>query len=140
MTTHARVQPSSVTSNHMNTLRNVLRGNVIFSLLSGLLMLLAAGSVANFMDVDATWPFYALGVGLFLWAADVYLVSAQENINPRYVWGIIAGDLSWVIGSALILLFDPFDFSTEGKWAILIIADIVLTFAALQYRSLRRMR
>lgn len=136
MTTQTTTQ--HVTSTNFNLLKTALRGNALFSILSAAVALVASGSVAEFMGVEDTLPFIVLGVGLVLWAIDVYFVSLQDPIRPDYVKMIIGGDLLWVAGSAVLLLFDPFDFSTAGMWAVLVVADIVLTLAILQYVGLRR--
>jgi hypothetical protein len=39
-----------------------------------------------------------------------------------------------------VLIADPFNFTTEGRWAILIIADAVGIFAVLEFVGLRRIR
>ncbi|MCI0709366.1 MAG: hypothetical protein L0154_04310 [Chloroflexi bacterium] len=129
-----------VTSTNFNLLKTALRGNALFSVISAVVTLVTSGSVAEFMGVEDNLPFIILGVGLVLWAVDVYFVSSQDPIRPDYVKMIIGGDLLWVAGSAVLLLFDPFDFSTAGMWAVLVVADIVLTFAIVQYVGLRRTR
>ena len=139
MTTQTTTQ-QQVTSTNFNLLRTVLRGNALISILSAVVALVASGSVAEFMGVEDTLPFIILGIALVLWAIDVYVVSSQDPIRANYVKMIIGGDLLWVAGSAVLLLLDPFDFSTSGMWAVLVIADIVLTFAILQYVGLRRAR
>jgi hypothetical protein len=49
----------------------------------------------------------------------------------------IDGDLAWVVGSAFILFLPVVSLSTAGKWAIAIVADIVLVFAIWQFFALR---
>ena len=56
-----------------------------------------------------------------------------------FAWYAIIGDVVWVIGTAAILLTDAFSLTSEGKWLLFIIGDIVLTFAVVQYIGLRRM-
>lgn len=127
-----------VTSTNFNLLKNALRGNAVFSLISAITALVASGSIADLIGVEPTLPFIIIGVGLIIWAIEVYAISSQDPIRPQFVRMVIGGDLMWVVGSAVLLLFDPFDFATEGKWVVLVLADIVLTFAILQYVGLRR--
>jgi hypothetical protein len=136
MATHTKAQ--QVTSAHFNLLKNALRGNAIFSILSAIVALVASGSIADLMGVDANLPFLIVGVGLVIWAVEVFVISSQDPIRPQLVKLVIGGDLLWVVGSAALLLFDPFDFATEGKWLVLVLADVVLTFAIVQYVGLRR--
>lgn len=140
MATQAQVQTqSSVQSTGGSLLKTVLYENSVFSLVSGLLMLALPGTVAEFMGVESTTAFSILGVLLLVWSADVFWTARQNPINLTYARMIIGGDLLWVVGSAAVLLFNPFDFSTAGNWATLIVADIVMIFAIAQYIGVRRL-
>lgn len=140
MTTQAQVQNKIVSSStERSLLKTVLYENSAFSFVSGLLMVSMPYTVADFMGVESATAFQILGVLLFIWAADVFFVARQNPLNLTFAWLIIGGDLLWVIGSAVVLLLNPFDFSTEGNWATLIIADIVMVFAIAQFVGIRRL-
>lgn len=136
MATQTTTQQATTTN--FNLLKTALRGNAVFSIISAAIALVASSSVAELMGVEPTLPFIIIGVGLVIWAVEVFAISSQEPIRPDFVRMVIGGDLLWVAGSAALLLFDPFDFATEGKWLVLVLADIVLTFAIVQYVGLRR--
>jgi len=53
---------------------------------------------------------------------------------------IVFGDLLWVVGSAVLIFTNLVPFTTNGKWAIAIVADIVLAFAIVQFVGVRKAR
>ncbi len=121
-------------------LRTALRGNGVFSIISGAVFILLAQSIVEFLGVapDAFVLIAIMGVGLLGFAATLFWLTSRTTIDTQLVWGAIIGDALWVIGSIMLLLFDPFNFSTAGRWAILIIADTVGIFGILQFVGLRR--
>lgn len=140
MTTQVQVQnQSTIQSANRSLLKMVLYENSIFSLASGLLMLILPGTVAKFMGIESSTPFMILGALLLIWSGDVFYVARQNPFNLTYARLVIGGDLLWVIGSAIILVLNPFNFSTEGSWATLIVADIVLVFGIAQFVGIRRL-
>lgn len=132
----------ALTHNGSDTLlRRTLFGNVIFSLLSSLLLLLASAPVAAFLGVpQASGLFALLGVGILGFAAFVYWVQSRPALDTRFVWLIFVMDVLWVVASVVILVTNAFALSTEGRWAVLVIADIVAVFAVLEVIALRRLR
>jgi len=124
-------------------LRNALRANVIFSALSGLLLLFGTSSVAAFLGLEAANAntiLTVMGVGLLLWAGYTFWVSSQSPVNKWAVFSVIEGDVLWVIGSIILLFTGWVTFSTSGNWAVAIVADIVGLFAILQYWGWRRIQ
>ena len=132
-TTSTRPEP-------VRLLRRALQTNALFSAISGAGMLLAAGPVARLLGLGGTLPIMLLGADLLLFAAWVAYESAQPTLRVRRARVILALDIAWVVASALILVLDPFGFSTEGKWAVAAVADIVAVFALVEYLGLRRLR
>jgi hypothetical protein len=136
----AMLQASKTYQQDYGFLRRVLQANSFFSTLSGGLFILASGPVAAFLGLDASGIILGTGVLLLLFAADVFYVATRETLNRTFVVGIIAADLLWVAGSALLLLTDWVAWTNAGFWAVVIVADLVATFAALQWFGLRRGR
>lgn len=120
-------------------LRRTLQANEIFSAVSGLMFLFFSKQVAEFLGTPNSRVILFLGIGLLLWAGFTAWVSMQSQLNPTMVKLIIEGDLLWVVGSILLLIFAGGLFSTSGKWAIAIVGDIVALFAILQWVGLRRL-
>ncbi len=123
-------------------LRNALRGNGLFSALTGAAFILAAQPIAQLMGVspEAAIVFIMLGVGLLGYAALLWVGASRQALDPRLGWLATAADIVWVVGSILILALDLFSLSTEGRWLVLIIAAIVLDFVIVQAIGLRRLR
>ncbi len=130
---------ASITQTQSSFLRNALRGNGLFSAVSGLITALAAGALVQFIGAGNNIFYIVIGIGLLFHAANLFFNTRSERINPMFAWYAIIGDVVWVIGTAAILLTDAFSLTSEGKWLLFIIGDIVLTFAVVQYIGLRRM-
>ena len=121
-------------------LRRVLLGNIAFSVLSGAACLLGANALAAFMGIPQPAILMALGGALLLFALGVYLTASQRPLDRRKATAIFAADVAWVVGSLGVLALDLFGLTTEGRWLVLIIADVVLGFAVLEFFGLRRLR
>jgi len=130
---------ATLTQNHSSLLRNALRGNGIFSILSGIITAIGAGWLVNYLGAGTTLFFAVIGVGLIFHALTLLYNTRGEEVNRMFAWYAIIGDALWVIGTAVILLTDAFNLTVGGKWLLLIIGDIVLIFGIVQYIGLRRM-
>lgn len=119
-------------------LRIALRGNAAFSATSGLVSLVAAGSLATLLGVPEAQVLTALGAQLLVFAAFLVWLSTRERIHPGLAMAVIAADVAWVIGTVPVVAADFL--TTVGVWTVLGIADVVAVFAALQWFGLRRMR
>ena len=128
-------------SNKANILGTALYGNAMFSALSGILMLVASKQTAELTGITPPLVFIIVGVGLLGWVA--YILSVRRS-HPDYqataVWSIIGGDLVWVAASAAVILLNLVPLTVSGKWAIALIADMVLLFAIWQYFGWRRIQ
>ena len=128
-----------MSTNNSSLLRNALLGNSIFSFISGLGFVLFSNFITSFLGLSASWVILALGVGLIFYGWQIYSAVRKESINTEFAKFAIYSDLIWVVLSAILIFTGLVAFTTPGKWAIAIIADIVLVFAVLQYVGLRRM-
>ena len=130
---------ATATQSQSNLLRNALRGNSIFSAMSGLITAIGASVLVQFMDVGSAALYLVVGIALIIHAVMLYLNTRTDRINVGFAWYAIIGDVLWVLATAFILLTDSFNLSSEGKWLLLFIGDIVLLFAIAQFLGLRRM-
>jgi hypothetical protein len=122
-------------------LRLSLRANAWFSGLSGLLYLLAADPITEFLGLNMPpWMVRTLGPGLLVYAIWLGLISRRSTLDSREVWSAIVLDATWVIGSAILLLGEFLPFTRSGLWAVVIVADIVACFTILQMYALFRYR
>lgn len=126
-------------STHTSSLlRKALYGNSIFSFVSGAIFLLFSKAIAGFLGLPASWIILVLGVGLIVYGIEIYLAARAEPVNRGIAKFAVYADLAWVLGSAVLIFANIVPFTDAGKWAVAIIADIVLVFAILQYVGLRR--
>ena len=118
----------------MNSLQRSLTANSIFSLLSGVTLLVMAEPMAGLFNLDSPMPFWIIGVGLVLFALSVYRQVKLQS--PMGVLSIIVQDLVWVLGSIVLLIFNPFQISQTGNATIAVVAFIVLGLAMAQSQAL----
>jgi hypothetical protein len=128
---------STTRSGASDLARTVLRGNALFSGVSGAALVLGARPIAGFLGWNAPLALAATGVVLIGYAAYLFWATAQEQLDRRIVLAAVL-DIGWVIGSAVLLLGGLLPLTTAGKWAIALIAEVVAIFAALQLYALRR--
>lgn len=107
---------------------------------AGIAFVVASGPLANFMGVANPLALVMIGILFVVFAAAVYAVAARESISRRAAWIIFALNVIYVVGSGIILLTDAFGLSTEGRWLVLILADLVTVFAIVEFIGLRRLR
>ena len=127
-------------TNNSYLLKNALFGNSAFSFISGLAAVLFSKAIANFLGLSASWIIFALGIGLILYGIEIFIAAKAEPVHKGIATFAVYADLAWVLGSAMLIFANLVDFTTAGKWAIAIVADIVLVFAILQFVGLRRLK
>ncbi len=129
---------SSISTSGKSFLQRALLGNAAFSGISGLVMVLAAGSISEFLGLGNPVILVITGVVLLLYMPMLVWLSNQSPVPGHFAWEVIALDILWVTGSLVLIFTDLVPLTTGGKWAIAITADIVALFAILQYVGLRR--
>ncbi len=123
-------------------LSRALLANAAFSIFCAVAALVFAQPIAAFMGEIQAADLRSLGVSLFIWAAVALFARTtvlKGRTNRWLVVAIIAGDLLWVAGSALLLVQRPVELTTGGA---LLIADVALAvgaFAVAQTVGLRRL-
>ncbi len=137
MTTQAT---SYFTIQRKSFLQRALLGNAAFSGLSGLLMVLAAGPISQFMGLTNPLVLTIVGIVLLLYMPFLVWLANQTPVPTRMAWIVIELDVLWVIGSLIVIFTSLVPLTTGGKWAVAITADIVTVFAILQYIGLRRQK
>lgn len=128
-------------------LRRTLYGNSAFSVLSGILLIVAAGPIATLLGLEnapilgmsAATVLRIVGVGTVLFAAGMFRFVSQPTLNRRFVMTVFVLDAGWVIASVLLLVTGVLPLSAAGSWAVLVVADIAAVFAVLEFIGLRRM-
>ena len=120
-------------------LRQALRGNALFSGLSGLTSLLAASSLANFTGIEQTAVFPILALILIPYGLLLFWAARQPVLDVRLAKTAVVLDVLWVIGSIILLVGGWLPLTLAGKWTIGLLAEAVATFAILQAIGLRRL-
>jgi hypothetical protein len=128
MATHTTSQNSS-----SRLLRRTLQGNALFCGISGVAFIVGAGSITTFLGLSTPIILQVLGIVLLLTALSLFRAAVPRSIDNRIglLYAII--DSVWVVGSIILLLTNWISFTTEGKWAVGVVAVIVALFASLEF-------
>ena len=119
-------------------LRMSLAGNAVFSVLSGLTFALRSSALASSIGLAPAWILLVVGIGLTGFAASVAWLASRSTIPLPGAMTIVYGDVAWVVGTVPLVMAGVLN--GTGTIAALIIADVVLAFALLQYLGVRRIR
>lgn len=132
-------QTTMSTQPRTSLLHRALLANGIFSSISGLVFMIFSAPIAAFLGVDFSGVLIALGLVLILFGLGVVWLATRTEVPRSLTIVVTILDLAWVLGSILLLVSELIPLTSEGKWAIAIIADIVAVFAILQIIGLRRL-
>lgn len=119
-------------------LRRAMRGNGVFSAVSGITCLLAAQPIAQFMGLGMPLVLQELGAVLLIYAGILFWVTTQERFDSRFGITAVILDILWVIGSIAILLSGWPALTVAGKWTVALLAEVVAVFAIVQAYGLRK--
>lgn len=115
----------------MKSLKRTIIGNAIFSGISGILLAFMSNSIAELLEIP--FPIIIQIVGWILIGFSVALVViANKALTRFWVNFIILQDFLWVLGTILILVYQPFTIGIPGIWSLLIVGIIVGVFMILQ--------
>jgi hypothetical protein len=138
MTDTISSQPAHLSRPESNFLQKAVRGNAVFSGISGLLAVVMAPAAANLMGLSSSIEITIIGFGLLGYVPLLLWIASRQPVNTALAQTIIGLDILWVIGSLALILADPFGLTASGKWVVGILADIVALFALAQGIGLRR--
>lgn len=124
-----------MSTTHKN-LRLALKANALFSLSTGLSLLLFSKPIARLMYLEQSMILLLIGIGLLLFVITLARLAFAKSIKAREVKTIIYLDWAWVIGSVVLLVWQPIPFSVLGSIMIGIAAFMVMVLAIAQARSL----
>lgn len=120
-------------------LRDALVANAMFSAVTGSLLLMAGGGVAEFLGVEASWIVRLIGAALLPFAAAVAIASQPQNLAATSAFSISAADFAWVVASVVLLALWPDLLSPAGRVALAVVAAIVAAFGVAQVAGARRL-
>lgn len=121
------------------SLRYALLANGTFSLTSGIILLLIPHAISNLLGTTnllPKWLFPAAGANLMIFGGALYFIAIQTWISKFWVKIAIALDISWVIGSIVIIALFSSLLSKIAPGVIFSVAFIVAIFAFLQWKYL----
>lgn len=121
---------------HTRFLRKALMGNALFSTVSGLTILFAQRWVSRILGFSQNLAI--LGFGLLVFAFLLVINARRQRLKTSDAWIAVLMDLAWVLGSYVLIFVIPF--STQGKWVVGVVAELVLVFAVLQFVGIRRIQ
>jgi hypothetical protein len=105
-------------------LKKALLGNAVFSILSGVAIVIANRWLVRFLGLPENVSLVILGIGLIAYAATLLLNARRPVIKITDAWVAVIVDIVWVVGSYVLILVVPF--SAGGKWMIALVAELVL--------------
>ena len=118
----------------MNELKKFLKINSLFSMACGVVMLSFSDKLNSFFNINNEYIFPVIGFNLMFFSILVYYVY-QKHLSNKLLVNIISSlDALWVIGSLIIILFDLFNLSNNGK---IIIGLIAVWIAFLGYKQFK---
>ena len=126
------------TTEKQSLLRNALWYNALFSILSGLAILVANHWLVRFLGLPEQVSLIVFGVSLIGYAALLLINARRPEIKTTDAWAAIIMDAVWVAGSFVLIFSVPF--SAGGKWLIVLLAEVVMAFAVWQIFGIRRLR
>ncbi|HKV81315.1 MAG TPA: hypothetical protein VJP02_24420 [Candidatus Sulfotelmatobacter sp.] len=119
-------------------LKKALTGNAMFSVVSGVVILLANRWLVKFLGLPDNVSLAVVGISLIVYAALLLLSASRPRIRIPDAWVAVIMDVAWVVSSYAVILLVPF--SVGGKWVIALVAELVLAFAILQWLGIRKIR
>lgn len=133
MTTQVQTQPTD-----SNFLTRLLQADGLFCATTGVITAFAAGTWATLFGLEQPFIFTAIGGVVLLYGLALLLAAGRTN-QTRLLTQIALGlNIVWVVASFGGLLAGWWPVSTAGKWAIAVLADLVLVIALVQAYGLRR--
>ena len=123
-------------SDKQKLLRRALQGNALFSVISGVVILATNRSLGTFLGLPRDASLVPMGIGLLGYAAWLAWNAQRETIKIVDAWIAVALDMVWVVGSYALLF--KVSFTNPGKWAVILVAELVFVFGVIQWMGLRR--
>lgn len=120
----------------MNTLQKYLTINAIFSTLTGIIAIAFQENIEQLFNVEPSNFFFILGILLIFFAFTIVVEIKKQRAIP-VLW-ITTQDMLWVIGSVILIVWNPFGISTVGNIIIGAVAIVVLTCGLGQAKGLAR--
>jgi hypothetical protein len=113
--------------------------NAITSGITGLVLVIVPGFVANLFATSNTMALVSVGIFLVAFAAMVFVASLQNPPGEKTVSLIVVLDTLWVVTSLAIIVLQLLDISAFGYFLIGAVAAWVALMAYLQFNGRRQL-
>ncbi|MEO9953783.1 hypothetical protein [Nonlabens sp.] len=120
----------------MKALQKALKLNAIFSGTSGIVLILLHIQISKVFGTSNSTVFWIVGIALIYFALSIWYECIK--VRKMAILWIIIQDYLWVMGSLILVVFDPFEISFLGHLLVLSIALIVLYMAINQHLELKK--
>jgi hypothetical protein len=120
----------------MNELQKTLKINALFSSISGIIMIILNKPIAKLFGTSNNTVFWIVGLILIYFTLTIWYEIVKQR-KLAIIW-IIIQDYIWVLGSLILIIFNPFKITLIGNLIIGIIALIVLYMGINQMIGLKR--
>jgi hypothetical protein len=118
-------------------LRLALRIDAIVSAAFGLLVLLGSPILPDVLGPPSAL-FWAVGVGVLIYAAGLWLAQTRTMISPATGWSVVALNLVWALASVATVVLGWLPLTGLGIAFVLLQAALVSGLADLQFVGIRR--
>lgn len=115
--------------------RKVLSANAVFSIASGLAMILFRESIAAMLDFAHPGYLIPVGLGVLIFGIQIAVSARRDALKLAELKFFALMDLLWVIGSIVLALAVPLP--TSGFWLVIGTALIVTDFGILEFIGIR---
>lgn len=117
-----------------------LLGNAIFSLICGLVLIVTAADLAEYLGGPDPNILKVIGIGLLPFAVHLLIALRRENPRIGEIYYLSAMDGLWVLASGVVLATGLVPFTAAGVWMVGLVALVVADFMAMQLIGARRMK
>ncbi len=135
--TAATRMPEGVSAPQRTLLGKVLVENAIVSGMTGLVLVVGAAGLDNWLGINP-WVLAAVGAGLLLYAVDLVMWARSPKWLRRGGLLAVAGDTAWVIAATALIVFTD-ALTTAGEVALAVVTAAVLAFVVAQTVGLAKL-
>ncbi|HET9495035.1 MAG TPA: hypothetical protein VFR15_12460 [Chloroflexia bacterium] len=138
MATQTTTQPA-LNANRGGLLKRALQVDAILSTALGVLLVAAAAPLADFTGINMI-ALEVVGLVTALYGGWIFWSLPRKFGAYGLPITVVALNIAWVLGSALLVFTDWVPMTVIGKWSVVAVADVVLLLAAAEIVGLRRAR
>jgi len=120
----------------MERLSLILKGNAVFSALSGALLLGGSGTWQATLGLE-TWFLAVAGIALTSYGGLLRWLAGRPDVAAGALFATIM-DVVWVAGTAVVLIGFPTAMTGTGRVFLVAVSLVVAGFAEAQFLGLRR--